>query len=516
MNFFQILTYGATHFPSKTAVISDKRRLSYAELLSLSNQVAGGMAAAGVTSGARVALICHNCIEYLAVTFACARLGCVAVHLNTRSSAEELDRLLREAAPQLLFLSARLGEKASALLSRSQRPTWRTVAVGGPLKGALDLGDLLRLPGWDQELPDLPEGGEAPCMQYYTSGSSGRPKGVLHSHHALIFHTLVNAREGGYNAETIYQFSSPLFHAAAAGAYNTLSVGGTLVLIDHVVPGSFLATLEREQVNFASINPYLMRKLVDSGIMADYDLSTLTRISYAGAPVNPELLDRMMELLPGRAFVQYYGMTEMAPTICVLYPEDHLDTGTPGRRGHRYSAGRPAMFVELKIVSPEGHLCPTGVCGEIAVRGPCMMLGYTSVAEPSQKASAVRDGWYHTGDLGWLDRDGFLFLEGRKDDIVVSGGENISCTEVERCLYKLPGIRQAAVVGVADAQWGQKVSAFLVLEPDSTLAEAEVMAFCRQRLGYKSPKSVVFCEDLPKNAAGKIDKQTLKERSVTG
>ena len=510
MNFFQLLEHSAAQFPHKTAVVCGSRRIDYCRLLEESIRLAAILRDHGVTCGSKAAIVSRNCIEYLMVSFACAKVGCLCIHLNIRASVEEISGLLEASGPQLLFLSGDLEEKSGQLLElwRGRLPI---VAIGTPHPGAVPFNAYLEEGGRHRDAPPTAQGDEHPLLEYFTSGTTGRPKGVLHSHRAVILHTLINALEGGYRSDTIYQFSSPLFHAAAAGAYNTLAVGGTLVLIDKVEANRFLETMVRERVNFAGISPSVMRKLINSGRIPEYDLSDLKRVSYAGSAAEPVLLDRIMELLPGRDFVQYYGMTEMAPVVCVLRPEDHLDRGTADRPGHRYSAGRPTILVELKILSALGAPCALGEVGEVVVRGPCMMLGYDGVPAPIS-----RTGWYHTGDLGWLDQDGFLFLAGRKDDIVVSGGENISCTEVERVLLTIPGVAEAAVVGVPHPDWGQAIKAYVVPAAGWRLTVEELHDRCKPKLGYKCPRILAIVPELPRNAGGKVDKVKLKQEGCSG
>ena len=342
----------------------------------------------------------------------------------------------------------------------------------------------------------------------HTSGTTGRPKCVVYTHAGVLneYESMLQAlyfRDGQR-----YQFISQLFHSAGAGAYLNLSVGGTTYLMDHFEVESYVESLEREKIEVIGVIPLILKGILDEADKKNYDLSSLKAINYSTCPISPDLLKRALDKLDC-GFYQSYGMTEMASVVTVLEPEDHFTAG--GR--HLTSVGRPIPGAAVRIVDDEGRDCPVGETGEIIVRGNGMMSGY--YGQPELTSEVIVDGWYHTRDMGWLDEDGFLYLNGRKDSLIISGGENIYPEEVSNVILKMPEVSEVAVYGVPDEKWGERVKASVVLMPGVEMGVDEFKKFCRARMpAFRVPKEVEFLPELPKNATGKVLINELRERSI--
>ncbi len=396
----------------------------------------------------------------------------------------------------------------------------RVVVIGDPkvdgdLGGASDLGRRVGYEDWLGDQPATDPGHEgAPdevSMQLYTSGTTGLPKGVMLANRNIDFmleQAAGNAFEIG--EDTVSLVAMPLFHIGGSGwALSGMSRGGTSVILRDMDPIELLRLVTAEGITHAFLVPAVLMLLLATPGIAQSDLSSLDTIFYGASPIAEEVLVRCLEVF-GCRFAQVYGMTETTGAIVRLAHEDHDPQGP--RRHLLRAAGKPIGGVELRIVDPEtGDDVATGAVGEIYTRSGFNMLGYWDKPDETAR-TIVDDGWLRTGDAGFIDEDGYLFLHDRIKDMVVSGGENIYPAEVENVLLAVPGVADAAVIGVPDDKWGETVKAVVVAAPDAELDEATIIGFCRERLAhYKCPTSVDFVAGLPRNPSGKVLKRELRE-----
>jgi long-chain acyl-CoA synthetase len=409
--------------------------------------------------------------------------------LNTRWAEPELIYALDDAGASVLFTDRDPGRLADHVKRVVQVPDEYETLLAGADPGAFD---------------DTVEEGTLAGL-FYTGGTTGASKGVMLSHRNLLANTYHTQLVCPLAAGDTYLVVAPLFHAAGSVAVlQCIGLGARQV----VLPGSFdpaatLDLIEREGVNATLVVPTMLAALLEVQASAPRDVSSLRVIGHGGSPIALELVRRATKLFPGAELVHLYGATETAPILTGLVREqDHLD----GARAK--SCGQPVLGVDLRIVDPEGNSLGADEAGEVVARGANIMQGYWN--KPEQTAAVLTDGWYHTGDVGYLDGNGYLFLVDRAKDMIVTGGENVYCTEVEDALYTHPMVLEATVFGIPDEQWGEAVHAVVV--PRGDVTESELIDHCRQQIaGYKTPKSISFHEgELPKSGPGKVLKRELR------
>jgi acyl-CoA synthetase (AMP-forming)/AMP-acid ligase II len=359
---------------------------------------------------------------------------------------------------------------------------------------------------------------EAVTILMYTAGTTGRPKGVPLRHSGFTSYVLENVDPADPEVEERNLLTVPLYHVAGMQAMLAGVYGGrTLVLMQQFEVKEWMRTIQEKRVSRAMLVPTMLKWVIDDPDFDKYDLSSLRVVTYGAAPMPFEVIKKAIEMMPGVHFINAFGQTETASTITVLGPEDHRIEGTQEEREKKLkrlaaSIGRPLPDVEVKIVDEEGHALAALDVGEILAKGSRIMSGYWGEKEKTKQV-LTEDGWLRTGDQGWMDEEGYIFLAGRGDDMIIRGGENISPEEVEDVLYAHPKVEEAAVIGVADSEWGQEVRAVVALKEGQEAAEEELIEFCRSRLaGFKRPRSVVFVKALPRNPMGKVLKKDLRKR----
>jgi long-chain acyl-CoA synthetase len=482
-------------------------------------RVAHALRADGVGSGDRVAFLDRNGLEHFEVLFGGALTGAVNVAVNWRLAPPEMGAVIDDSRAKILVVHRDFVPCLAAMESGLPMVT-RVVVLGDP-KADADLGgasDLARRVGYEDWISDRPagdpghEGGpDEVSMQLYTSGTTGLPKGVMLANRNIEV-MLEQAAGTAFEIDerTVSLVAMPLFHIGGSGwALCALSRGGTSVILRDMDPSELLALVAAEHVTHAFLVPAVLMALLATPGIASSDLSSLDTVFYGASPIAEDVLVRCLEAF-GCRFAQVYGMTETTGAIVLLAHDDH-DPGGPRQHLLR-AAGKPLAGVELRIVDPDtGGDVPTGAVGEVCTRSAFNMVGYWD--KPDDTARTITDdGWLHTGDAGYLDDNGYLFLHDRIKDMVVSGGENIYPAEVENVLLAMPDVADAAVIGVPDDTWGETVKAVVVLAPGSAVDAASVIAFCRDRLAhYKCPTSVDYVDALPRNPSGKVLKRQLRE-----
>jgi long-chain acyl-CoA synthetase len=476
----------ARYFPERPAVASGATRLTFGELHGRVRQVVAALTRHGFVCGDRLAMLLPNEAEYLELVYACAWLGVTAVPVNTRLSAVEIDRVIVDAGPQGLI-------RHSALPAPTVRVPWHRVLDKEPLE--LQGGPC----------PEAIYDPDAVLALIYTSGTTGHPKGVMLTHAA----TLANVDHLNYwmphQESGVYLHAAPLFHIADFPfIFAAPALGACQVTIPKFSPEAFCESVQRERVSHTVLVPTMINLLMQFPGLTRYDLGALKQLGYGGSPIAPELIHHTRTALPNISLLQVYGLSETG-FLTALKDDEH----TPQRL---LSCGRPCPGVEVRVVDESGTDVAVGRPGEIVARGANVMRGYWN--NPQETLSAFRDGLFRTGDIGYQDAQGYLYILDRVKDMIVTGGENVYSAEVEAVLYEHPAIHEAAVFGLPDAQWGEIVMAWVVLKAGIALSMEDLIAHCRRSLAsYKVPRRVEFSDlELPKSGSGKILKRELRER----
>jgi acyl-CoA synthetase (AMP-forming)/AMP-acid ligase II len=465
-------------------------------------RIAAGLRARGIRTDSRVGLLSLNTDTFFHTCLAVAWADAVVVPLNTRWSVKEMSYALGEADVEVLLLDDPFLGLADEL--RASVPALREiVAIGDapPPAGLTPLADLLAA----DPIEDAHRQGAELAGIFYTGGTTGLPKGVMLSHRSIFISalgsvaTLARAPHQGGNL-----LVAPAFHLAGFAIWvQGMLLRMTAVPLPGFDPVAVLKAIEEYEIKQMLLVPTMIQMLVDHPDAQRYDLSSVESLVYGASPISEAVLDRARKVFSGAAFTQAYGMTELSPTTTILTDEDHDDPVL------RRSAGRAAPYAQVKIVDDRDVEVPRGTVGEIVAAGEHVMLGYWK--QPGATADAVRSGWMHTGDGGWMDERGYVYVVDRIKDMIISGGENVYSIEVENVIAKHPAVAQVAVIGVADDVWGERVHAVLTLAPGAALDLDELRDFCKQQIaGYKSPRSLEIVDQLPMSGAGKILKRTLR------
>ena len=489
--------HAASH-PGDPALVCEGRVETYDELDRRSNRIANHLLGAGAGAGDRVAHLDRNAPEAAELLFACAKIGAAIVPLNWRLTAPELTVLLRDAEVELLFCGPEFAGLARGL--SAGLPGLREPVV-------LEPGDDAWLEGCSESDPNQDGELHAVVLQLYTSGTTGLPKGVQTTNANLSLLASSVAEQWAIDASSVSLVAMPLFHIGGMG---WLLVGlanrASNVLVREIAPAALLDTLERERITNAFLVPTVLQMLSAVPGAGDRDWSALRSIAYGASSITTTVLKAVLATFRCPLY-QVYGMTETTGAIVQLAAADHDPNGP--REHLLRSAGKPYPWIELAIVDPAtGEALGPGEVGEVRVRGASVTPGY--FGNPAETAAAIDgDGWLRTGDGGYLDEQGYLFLTDRIKDMIVTGAENVYPAEVEEVLARHPKVAEVAVFGVPDERWGEVVTAAVVARGE--VSAAELTAFGRGRLaGYKLPRRVHLVNELPKTATGKISKKDLR------
>jgi long-chain acyl-CoA synthetase len=484
--------------PETVALRHGERELTYAELDERSNRLAQALLAQRVGVGTRVAYLDRSSPEVVELLFAASKIGAVLVPLNWRLAVPELSAVLADAEAPVLIAGPSFREVAERVRPRT------LIIVGEEYERWLDAHERTD-PGGRGEAADV-------IVQMYTSGTTGVPKGVLTTHGNLAV-TAQTSLRWAFDERSVSLTPLPMFHIGGIGwAYCGLWHGATTVLVSDFDAAKVLDVLEDQRVTNAVLVPTMLQMLTAVPGAAERDYAALRSIAYGAAPITTPVLKASLRTF-GCALFGLYGLTETTGGVIALEPEDH-DPGGPREHLLR-SAGRPYPWVELKIVDPvSAEALPPRSVGEVWLRGPNVTPGY--FARPAETAAALTpDGWLRTGDGGYVDEEGYLFLTDRIKDMIVSGGENVYPVEVEEALAQHADVADVAVIGVPDGRWGEAVKALIVPRPGAQPTPEALVAFARERLaGYKLPRSVEFVDEFPRTPSGKVLKRALRQRHV--
>ncbi|MYR08397.1 long-chain-fatty-acid--CoA ligase [Gordonia sp. SID5947] len=502
-----LLRRTALRVPDKVAIIDGDRTLTFADFDAAVNRCANALAGKGVVKGDRLALVSRNGWQFAVLHYATARLGVILVPVNFGLGSDEIAYILDHSGARAVVAEDALVSTVAKAVELS--------GITDAVRGAIPMGGLSPESGWDDvdewmlsgdpTPPQIDVADDDPLRLMYTSGTESRPKGVLLSSKSLINQYVSCIIDGGMSGDDVEIHSLPLYHCAQLDCFLSVDVylGATSIILPGPDPATILSTIESRQVTKLFCPPTVWISLLRHPDFDRRDLSSLRKGYYGASPMPVEVLREMSERLPDVSLWNFYGQTEMSPLATILQPHEQIE-----RAG---SAGRAALNVETQVVDDEDNPVPVGEVGEIVHRSPHACLGYFNDEEKT--AAAFRNGWFHSGDLGVIDSDGYLAVVDRKKDMIKTGGENVASREVEEAIYLLDGVAEVAVFGVPHPKWIEAVTAVVVPKDGVALTEEQVDAHLAGVLaGYKRPKFVVFADALPKNPSGKILKKDLRVR----
>jgi len=502
-------------------MVQGERRITYGEFARLVWGAAHALRDDfGLARGDRLAILSYNCPDWLIALFGAASAGGIGVGINGWWATEEIEYGLTDSGARYLVVDAALFPRVEPLLGKLEGLETVFYIGDDPPPGTQPIAALLEP---SDRIPDVPIEEDDPFVLLYTSGTTGRSKGCITTHRGtiaqvsgIVFSSIVGAALGGGGAlpsdgsQPASLLTSPLFHVGGlhSGFCTAMTAGSKIVFSEgKFTPEQTMSLIEREKISIWAAIPTMLHRVVHSERIGDYDLSSLRAVSFGGAPTAPETIEKAREVLPVEpTFTNAYGLTETHGVATTNGGKDLLEKTT--------SIGRPLPFVEMKIVDEDGNEVPDGQLGELLMFGPTITPGYWN--RPDATEETIRGGWLYTGDLGYRDADGFFFVVDRAKDMILRGGENVYCTEIENCLADHPEIDEAAVVGVADAELGERVKAIVVRVPGSKLDAAEVQRHVGAHLArFKVPEFVEFTDTaLPRNPAGKILKNALRGKGA--
>jgi len=495
-----LVTYYARHSPARPAMTFEGQAYDFAALEAASNQVANALRENGVERASRVVFFGKNSADFFIAVFGAAKSGGCFVPLNWRLTPYELTQIAADAAPVF------------AIIEREFEPSWREVcAAAGLSTPTVVIDDTARLSDWYGAFSLAPPAAalreDDAVIQLYTSGTTGQPKGVVHTHASFNLSRLCEHLEPAYDWRDgdVFLYALPNFHLLGiALSLQCLYNGVALAIQRQFAPEQYLQGIEQHRPSLLVLTPTMIQLMIDHKLASSTDFSSVRLLMYAGSPISLGLLKRAISIMPCQ-FMQFYGQTETSGPVSLLRPDEHDLKNEQTLK----SCGRPLPLIRLRVVDLNGDDVEDGTPGELVISAPAASAGYWQ--RPEETAARFREGWYYTGDVAYRDGEGLYYIFDRVKDMIVSGGENIYCAEVENVLSLHPAVASVAVIGVPHPQWGEAVKAVVVLQEDEQVDVAELMVFCRKHLaGYKVPKSIDITDALPVTGTGKISKKDLR------
>lgn len=509
MRVGNVLRRCAANFPKKNALIYGDQRISYELLNRRVNSLTNSLIELGLHKGDRVAVLLHNCPEFVEAYFACTRSGGVFVPLNNLLRQQELKQILDYIEPSFLIFDADFRDIVQPILAGMKCVRF-PIIVNGDQEGCCQYDDQITK-GSEVE-PQVAITGDDITSIFLTSGTTGRPKGALRNHCHEVMNMMTGVIEQGIRRDDRALLLFPFYHITFADSLRHILMANTVVIRKE---GRFdaeevLGLLSTERITTCQFVPTTINAMLQVRDLESYDLRHLRLISYAASPMPVELLKKAIRTFKC-GFLQMYGQTESGPCTTVLKPEDHVKEGSEAQFARMASAGCAAVNYEIRIVDQEGNDAANGEVGEIIVRSEAMTVGYWNL--PEETAKTIKEGWLYTGDFGHMDDQGYIFIVDRKNDLIISGGKNIYPREIEEVIYAHNAVSEVAVIGVPDDYWGESVKAYVVLKDGMSATEEEITILCKKAIAsYKKPRSVEFVADLPKSPSGKILKRGLRDR----
>ncbi len=515
MNTTDFLSIANAICPDRDCIVFEGKRWTYAKANDRINRLANALNELGVGKGDRVGILNVNCNQYTEAYYAAAKVNAIFVPLDFRAKSEELSYMIGNSEVKILFVGSRYVGIINAILPQLSTVK-QCISIDKESEGLLYYENLISSSSSDEFFSEISD--EDVTILMYTAGTTGRPKGVPINHNAFASYILENVDPASPEIEERNLLTVPMYHIAGVQAMLAAIYGGrTIVLMRQFEVKEWMETVEREQVTRAMLVPTMLKWVIENPEFEKFDLTSLQVITYGAASMPFEVIKKAIEVMPWVRFINAFGQTETASTITTLGPQDHIIEGTEEEKEKKIkrltsSIGKPLADVEVKIVDEDGNQVSQSEVGEILAKGPRIMTGYWRDEEKTSQAITT-DGWLRTGDMGWMDEEGYIYLAGRGDDLIIRGGENISPEEVEDVLYSHPKIEETALIGVSDPEWGQQPRAIVVLKEGESTTQEEIIDFCRAKLaGFKRPRSVVFVDTLPRNQMGKVLKRVLREQ----
>jgi fatty-acyl-CoA synthase len=500
MNWFAVLAHHATRTPDKPITVFEGATTSYGEMAGRAAALARGLALHGVGPGDVVGLLSYNCTEFLETIFAANYLGAIAMPINYRLAAPEVRYILEHSGARALVCDESLVAVANDATRELEDSPLRVCVSPVEADGWVTLAELRAS---ENSVRRVAAAADDTHRLMYTSGTTGRPKGVMITHANLAWKNLAHLVEFGFTGDDIGLACGPMYHVGALDLTTTslIAAGATIIIHRSFEPRAVVEELERSLVTTVWLAPAMVNAIMSLPDIASRDLSSVRVIIGGGEKMPIPLIERLQRAFPSAWFADAYGLTE------TVSGDTFLDRDSTVRK--LGSVGRPCLYLELDIWDGTGRSVPAGERGEIVMRGPKVFKGYWR--DPDATATAFAGGWFHTGDVGVRDDEGYLSIVDRFKDMIVSGGENIASSEVERVLYEHEAVLEVAVVARADERWGEVPVAFVVQRPETTVTTELLLEHCRAQLArFKVPKEITFLTALPRNPSGKVLKRELR------
>ncbi|WP_299512543.1 AMP-binding protein [uncultured Rummeliibacillus sp.] len=490
----------------KTAVREESgRSWSFLDLHEKSNTYANQLLKIGVKKGDSVGILFSNCLEYFALYFAIGKVGAIAVRINFRLTANELEYILNDSKTKVLCFHNEFSEKINPIHEKICTERFICLSNNGKIPSWADDWNVLSN-GSTEEVDNVPISINDPVMLMYTSGTTGRPKGALWTHNTTFWFSIIQIMQWGFTGNEIAMTTGPLYHVGAIEdlALPVLLMGGTVIItksrgfeIERV-----LKVIEKEKVTDCFLFPFMIYDMLNLPNLSYYQLAYLKTIYTGGDPLMPWAIEKIYRHYPQVGIVQVYGLTEGQPIATSLNSKHSIKKSK--------TVGTPLPLTEVRVMKEDGSEALPGEVGEIWIKSPGVSEGYWE--KPEATAESFCNGWCKTGDLGKFDEDGFLSVAGRKKDMIRSGGENIYAAEIEDVLYRHEAVKDVAVIGIPDKKYIEAVCAVIVLKGDSKILEEELIQYSKQFLAsYKTPKKVIFVDDIPRTPSGKVKKFVLRD-----
>ena len=502
------------YYADNPAVVDPEGRWTWTEHLDRVARLAGALQALGVKRGDTFGTLSRNTFRNFELLHAGYWMGAIPVPVNIRLAAPEIAYILDNAGAGVVAVDAPMLE----LLEHDSLRPWRdrAIAVRGKFDRPQDEVDAFGLPDYEALIADAAPAAlheaheEDTAVLFYTGGTTGRSKGVQLTHMNAVTNGMQVGHTVGVFSNDVYLHVAPMFHSADLLNTGFMLMGSGHAFLPAFTPANLLTAIQELGVTWTMLAPTMIIMTLQQEDLSKYDLSSLRAFLYGSAPMAAEWVERTLNAFDGVELIQGYGLTETSPLLTVLSHAEHVAAVETGNRERLKAAGRPLIGVDMRIVDEDGREVPNSQSGEVIVRAPNVTKGYLNL--PDENAKAFRNGWFHTGDVGQMDADGFMTLVDRKKDMIISGGENVYSLEVEAALYQHPAVGECAVIGIPDRKYGESLFAAIVPQPGQSVTAEALVAHCRERIGgYKIPRQYAFLSELPKSAMGKILKTDLRD-----